>query len=230
MVVISDTPEVFQEIEQDVRESSELIQFDYMGYLNDFKNLSKVMSLNYGQPPRNKVRDWGNMPRWVSLVDFFLGARARVAVVSAANDRVCTTYVQLVGSLAAASTLAGGEEGGGTPCIVLSSFQRALVAQGLIKQSGWGHAWRTFGGKLGCRDQAPQCARTPLLPYAWWDGPWQSPTTRDIRKLGSIGIKVDETGEILESSLDEFCEAHQKIRPSVYKLKVSSCIEGMPCP
>jgi hypothetical protein len=218
VAVISDTPEVFTIVSRQLGDTVEIIRFDYMAYLNEFKNLSEVMGLQYGQPPRNKMRDWGEMPRWVSLVDFYLAARAKVAVISGANERVCTTYAQLIGSLAAASTLSEHQEE--APCAFYSSFQRDLVAQGLVKQSGWGHAWRTFGGKLGCRNQAPQCAKTPLLPYAWWDAPWQSPTTRDVRKMQNIGIQVDDTGQILESSMDMFCKAHRNLPPTVYKMKL----------
>lgn len=176
------------------------------------------MSLHYGQPPRSKMRDWGEMPRWVSLVDFFLAARARVAVISGASERICTTYAQLVGALAAATTLSDSEDSP-PPCLLYSSFQRDLLAQGLMKQSGWGHAWRTFGGKLACKNQASQCARTPLLPFAWWDAPWQSPTTRDTLKMRNMGIQVDDVGNIAETSLDNFCD-HRRLKPTVYNSKL----------
>jgi hypothetical protein len=215
VVVISDTPEVYNDLNRLLQNNAELIRFDYKEYLNTFKNLSVVMGLHYGQPPRSKMRDWGEMPRWVSLVDFFLASRARVAVISAASERICTTYAQLVGSLAAASTLDDP-----VPCALYSSFQRDLVAQGLMKQSGWGHAWRTFGGKLGCKNQPPQCARTPLLPYAWWDAPWQSPTSRDIHILRNMGIEIDDVGNIDERTLDGFCGWHLKIKPTVYNSKL----------
>ncbi|KAG0612210.1 hypothetical protein M758_6G010300 [Ceratodon purpureus] len=219
VVIISDTPEVFNDINQQLGETMELIRFDYKEYLNTFKNLSAVMSLHYGQPPRSKLRDWGEMPRWVSLVDFFLAARAKVAVISAASERICTTYAQLVGSLAAASTLSE-DPNALPPCALFSSFHPDLVAQGLMKQSGWGHAWRTFGGRLGCKNQAAQCARTPLLPYAWWDAPWQSPIKRDIYIMRGMGIEVDEVGTISEETLDRFCESHERLKPTVYNSKL----------
>lgn len=218
VVIISDTPEVFSDINEQLQDNTELIRFDYKEYLNKFKNLSEVMSLHYGQPPRSKMRDWGEMPRWVSLVDFFLAARARVAVISGASERICTTYAQLVGALAAATTLSDSEDSP-PPCLLYSSFQRDLLAQGLMKQSGWGHAWRTFGGKLACKNQASQCARTPLLPFAWWDAPWQSPTTRDTLKMRNMGIQVDDVGNIAETSLDNFCD-HRRLKPTVYNSKL----------
>ncbi len=111
--------------------------------------------------------------------------------------------------------------------VFYSSFQPDLVAQGLMKQSGWGHSWRTFGGKLGCRNQTAQCARTPLLPYAWWDSPWQSPSSRDIRKLQMVGIKIDEVGQVSEHSLDDFCAAQEK--PIVLQMRVPTCTKLKPC-
>lgn len=220
VVIISDTPEVFSDLNQQLQEDTELIRFDYKEYLNTFKNLSVVMSLHYGEPPRSKLRDWGEMPRWVSLVDFFLASRARVAVISAASERICTTYAQLVGALAAASTLSETDDDAHLPCALYSSFQPELVAQGLVKQSGWGHAWRTFGGRLGCKNQSSQCARTPLLPYAWWDAPWQSPTSRDIHLMRNMGIEIDEEGNIAENTLDRFCGSHLKLKPTVHNSKL----------
>ena len=42
------------------------------------------------------------MPRWVAIVDLFLAARAKSAVISGANRRVGTTYAQLLAALTAA--------------------------------------------------------------------------------------------------------------------------------
>jgi hypothetical protein len=54
------------------------------------------------KPPERRVKDWGYMPRWVAIVDLFLAARAKIAVISGADRRVGTTYAQLLAALAAA--------------------------------------------------------------------------------------------------------------------------------
>ena len=48
VVIISDTPEVFTDMSQQLLEHMELIRFDYKEYLNTQKGLSAVMNLHYG--------------------------------------------------------------------------------------------------------------------------------------------------------------------------------------
>ncbi|KAH9314329.1 hypothetical protein KI387_022956, partial [Taxus chinensis] len=55
--------------------------------------------------PQMRAKDWGPMPRWVTLVDFFLAARATRAIISGAHRRVATTYAQLIAAMAAANKL-----------------------------------------------------------------------------------------------------------------------------
>jgi hypothetical protein len=227
VVVVSDTPAIYPEIKRLLGQSVEVIQFNYVAYLNAARNLSDVMSLHKGEPPRNRIKDWGGMPRWVAVVDFFLAARARVAVVSGAYRRVSTTYAQLVAALAAANSLDESEESS-HPSVYYSSFQQSLVVQGLASQAGWGYSWRPFGGRLGCKDQVTQCAATALLPYAWWDAPWQSPLPRDFHRLKGIA-DIDETGQISELHLDEFCATAQKRPLALVKLMVPTCTKGIPC-
>lgn len=92
----------------------------------------------------------------------------------------------------------------------LSSFQSNLLAEGLRKQIGWGHVWNRFAGPLSCRGQPHQCALTPLLPPAWWDGLWQSPIPRDIRRLALYGIKLSDFGTIDEDHLLSFCNSKKR--------------------
>jgi hypothetical protein len=227
VVVVSDTTAIYPEIKRLLGQSAEVIQFNYLAYLSAAGgNVSDVMSLHHGKPPRKRIKDWGEMPRWVAMVDFFLAARARIAVVSGAYRRVSTTYAQLVGALAAAYSLDESEDS--HPSAYYSSFQRSVVSEGLASQSGWGHTWRPFGGKLGCKNQVPQCAQTALLPYAWWDAPWQSPLSRDIRRLRPIA-NIDEMGQVSESHMDKFCAVAQKVPLTLVKLMVPTCTEETPC-
>jgi hypothetical protein len=82
-----------------------------------------------------------------------------------------------------------------------------LLADGLRLQVGWGHVWNRFAGPLSCQNQSSQCAHTPLLPPAWWDGLWQSPIPRDIRRLEAFGIKLSGFGTIDEKYLQSFCSS-----------------------
>ncbi|RRT41746.1 hypothetical protein B296_00039870 [Ensete ventricosum] len=135
-----------------------------------------------------RVKDWGPAPRWVAFVDFFLGSRAKHAVVSGAHRRV---------------------DPSGTNFKFFSSFQSNLLVDGLGNQIGWGHIWNRFAGPLSCRHQPHQCAQTPLLPPAWWDGEWQSPIPRDIQRLKSYGVTLTENGDVIESHLQAFCRARE---------------------
>jgi len=153
----------------------------------------------------------------VAMVDFFLAARARSAVVSGAYRRVSTTYAQLVGALANANTLESE-----SPCVYYSSLQSNLLISGLATQSGWGHTWRPFGGKLGCRRQEHQCAVTALLPYTWWDAPWQAPINADVSKLKGVA-GIDALGQVSERRMDQFCaEARRHGSLPSIKLQIPS--------
>lgn len=217
--MVTDTPAIIPALQKALGQSMEVIRFDYLTYAKQSTNRSEVLSLNYGVPKMKlRLRDWGEMPRWVAMVDFFLAARARSAVVSGAYRRVSTTYAQFVAALANANTL----DSESPPCVYYSSLQSNLLASGLASQSGWGHTWRPFGGKLGCRNQAAQCARTALLPYAWWDAPWQSPISGDVTKLRGVA-GIDAIGQVSERRMDQFCaEARRRGPPPTTKLQIPS--------
>lgn len=91
-----------------------------------------------------------------------------------------------------------------------SSFQRNLLTDGLSSQVGWGHVWNRFAGPLSCQKQTDQCTATPVLPPAWWDETWQSPISRDVRRLAAYGVKVSDEGEVDQSSLRDFCSSRKE--------------------
>lgn len=103
-----------------------------------------------------------------------------------------------------------GDGSAGSNFSFFSSFQGNLLAGGLGNQIGWGHVWNRFAGPLSCRGQPHQCAFTPLLPPAWWDGLWQSPIPRDINRLALYGIKLSGLGTIDEDHLLSFCNSKKK--------------------
>ncbi|KAJ0111975.1 hypothetical protein Patl1_03079 [Pistacia atlantica] len=121
------------------------------------------------------------------------------------SRRVGTTYAQLIAALAAANSL--GDNSTGLSFSFLSSFQSNLLREGLRFQTGWGHIWNRFAGPLSCHNQPHQCAFTPLLPPAWWDGLWQSPLPRDIQRLAAYGIQLSGFGTIDDNKLQSFCSS-----------------------
>ncbi|GFS34353.1 hypothetical protein Acr_00g0033490 [Actinidia rufa] len=130
-----------------------------------------------------RVKDWGPAPRWVAFVDFFLASRAKHAVVSGAHRRVGTTYAQLIAALAAANKIVENS----------SAAFEFFVLQQLPK------------------NQSDQCALTPLLSPAWWDGLWQSPTPRDIRRMHAYGIQLSGFGTFDEQLLLSYCTARKNV-------------------
>lgn len=181
-----------------------------------------------------RVKDWGPAPRWVAFVDFFLASRAKHAVVSGAHRRVGTTYAQLIAALAAAQSLGNfytlwnshlmyllhesagfwilrysfsGDNSSSSSFSFLSSFQSNLLRDGLRFQVGWGHVWNRLAGPLSCHNQRNQCAFTPLLPPAWWDGLWQSPLPRDINRLELYGVQLSRFGTIDNIQLQSYCNS-----------------------
>ncbi|KAG5062336.1 hypothetical protein JHK85_003519 [Glycine max] len=192
VVVVSDTPVVVKSIMymSNISKFAEVLHFDYDKFRGSmFKGLRITDS---------RRRDWGTAPRWVAFVDFFLASRAKYAAISGAHHRVGTTYAQLIAALAAAYNLGDKSSSRFT---FLSSFQSNLLIDGLKNQGGWGHVWNRYAGPLSCRNQGNQCAFTPVLPSAWWDGLWQSPIPRDINRLASYGIKLSALGTVDENSL-----------------------------
>ncbi|WKA04113.1 hypothetical protein VitviT2T_022173 [Vitis vinifera] len=205
VVLISDTPSLVKEITPIVDEFAEVIHFDYQLYKGNISaEVNGVHKLDF------RVKDWGPAPRWVAFVDFFLASRAKHAVVSGAHRRVGTTYAQLVAALAAANKL---EESTSSSWnfSFFSSFQSNLLVEGLVTQVGWGHVWNRFAGPLSCHSQSNQCAHTPLLPPAWWDGLLQSPIPRDIRRLEAFGINLSGLGTFDENQLLTFCNSRKNI-------------------
>ncbi|XP_022774221.1 uncharacterized protein LOC111316526 isoform X2 [Durio zibethinus] len=208
VVVISDTPSFVRSITPNISEFAEVLHFDYKLFSGNVSYAIKTSpNLDF------RVKDWGPAPRWVAFVDFFLASRAKHAVVSGAYRRVATTYAQLIAALAAANSI--GENSTGSSFSFLSSFQGNLLAEGLKLQVGWGHVWNRFAGPLSCRGQSNQCAFTPLLPPAWWEGIWQSPIPRDIHRLEQYGVQLSGFGTTDENQLRSFCSSRKNIVKTV---------------
>ncbi|KAJ4960220.1 hypothetical protein NE237_020130 [Protea cynaroides] len=205
VVVISDTPSLIKDIAPYLQKFAEVLHFDY----ELFKGNISGVSTSSGHQLNFRVKDWGPAPRWVAFVDFFLASHAKHAVISGAHRRVGTTYAQLIAALAAAHQL--GENSTVTGFSFFSSFQSNLLQEGLRNQIGWGHVWNRFAGPLSCRKQPSQCAFTPLLPPAWWDGTWQSPISRDVRRMESYGVELTDFGKVNESHLQSFCKSRKEI-------------------
>lgn len=201
------------------------------------------------------MKDWGPAPRWVAFVDFFLASRAKHTVVSGAQRRVGTTYAQLIAALAAAQQLgtfgnlsaavkpllmpissyvvlcfswnfAGENHTSASNFTFLSSFHSNLLSEGLRNQVGWGHVWNRFAGPLSCHSQPNQCAQTPLLPPGWWDGIWQSPIPRDLRRMETYGVKLTRLGTVDENHLQSFCKSRKDIVRTISVIRTCS---GLTC-
>ncbi|KAL5717399.1 hypothetical protein ACHQM5_010404 [Ranunculus cassubicifolius] len=200
VVLVSDTPSLIQDITPSLQEFAEVVHFDYKIFNGSVSNGTSQLEF--------RAKDWGPAPRWVAFVDFFLASRAKHAVVSGAQRRVGTTYAQLIAALAAANQL--GEDALTMKFSFLSSFQKNILSEGLANQVGWGHVWNRFAGPLSCHGQSHQCAHTPFLPPAWWDGTWQSPISRDIKRMEAFGVQLLGSGEINESKLIRYCENRKK--------------------
>ncbi|XP_021895748.1 uncharacterized protein LOC110813061 [Carica papaya] len=203
VVLVSDTPAFVRSIKPNISEFAEVLHFEYKVFKGNIsQDVGRLPSLDF------RVRDWGPAPRWVAIVDFFLASHAKHAVISGAHRRVGTTYAQLIAALAAANSL--GENSTSSSFSFLSSFQSNLLREGLKLQVGWGHVWNRFAGPLSCQNQSNQCAFTPLLPPGWWDGIWQSPIPRDIRKLSAYGVELSGLGTVDENELRSFCSSKKR--------------------
>ncbi|KAK8447716.1 hypothetical protein SEVIR_8G137100v4 [Setaria viridis] len=203
VALVSDTPAFVKEIKSDISEFAEVLYFDYKLFTK-----TSGLEIDGNDKPLNfRSRDWGSAPRWVAFVDFFLAAQAKYAVVTGAHRRVGTTYAQLIAALAAANR--HGQEPSGTNFTFLSSVHSNLLVDGLSTQVGWGHIWNRYAGPLSCQRQPHQCALTPLLPPAWWDGQWQSPIPRDVRRLLEYGVRLSNTGKVDERHLVSHCRSRK---------------------
>lgn len=202
VVLISDTPSLVSDLMPKLHEFAEVLHFEYKKFKGNISGSAVIAASDVGF----RAKDWGPAPRWVAFVDFFLASRATHAVITGAHRRVGTTYAQLIAALAAAYQL---DEDGGGPAnfSFISSFQNNLLRQGLQNQVGWGHVWNRFGGPLSCHSQRSQCALTPVLPPGWWDGLWQSPIPRDIRRMEAYGVNLTGFGTIDENRLQVYCNA-----------------------
>ncbi|XP_042439749.1 uncharacterized protein LOC122025060 isoform X2 [Zingiber officinale] len=204
VALVSDTPSFVKDITPFLLEFAEVVHFDY----SVFQWNSSIGSMTARlQSSDFRAKDWGPAPRWVAFVDFFLASRAKHAVVSGAHRRVGTTFAQLVAALAAANQ--NGKHHSASNFSFFSSFHSNLLVDGLKNQIGWGHIWNRFGGPLSCPHQAHQCALSPLLPPAWWDGEWQSPIARDIQRLKEFGVGLSENGKIVQTQLHSFCQSRK---------------------
>ncbi|KAJ4823200.1 hypothetical protein Tsubulata_015148 [Turnera subulata] len=208
VVLVSDTPSFVRSTSTNIAEFAEVLHFDYKLFKGNISsNYKSAKDLDF------RAKDWGPAPRWVAFVDFFLASRAKYAVVSGAHRRVGTTYAQLIAALAGANSLE--ENFNGSSFSFLSSFQSNLLTDGLRLQVGWGHVWNRYAGPLSCPNQPNQCAYTPVLPPAWWDGLWQSPIARDVRKLDLFGIKLSGLGTVDENHLQTFCNSRKTVVKTV---------------
>ncbi|KAK3118795.1 hypothetical protein QOZ80_9BG0708020 [Eleusine coracana subsp. coracana] len=203
VALVSDTPSFVKEIKSDISEFAEVVSFDYMLFLKK----SGLQMFGNDKPLDFRSRDWGSAPRWAAFVDFFLASRAKYAVVTGAHRRVGTTYAQLIAALAAANR--HGHDPSGANFTFLSSIHSNLLVDGLSTQVGWGHIWNRYAGPLSCPHQLNQCALTPLLPPGWWDGQWQSPIPRDVRRLLEYGVRLTNTGEVDERHLVSHCRSRK---------------------
>ncbi|KAH0770866.1 hypothetical protein KY290_014847 [Solanum tuberosum] len=201
IILVSDNPSLVKDIAPDLNQFAEVLHFDFKHFEGNISGNSNFHTLDF------RTKDWGTAPRWVAFVDFFLASRAKHAVISGAHRRVGTTFAQLVAALAAANSL---EESAGSNFTFLSSFQSNLLREGLKNQIGWGHVWNRFAGTLSCHSQSKQCARTPILPPAWWDGLWQSPIPRDVNRMEAYGIHLSGFGTFDDNQLHSFCSSRKK--------------------
>lgn len=98
----------------------------------------------------------------------------------------------------------------GSSFTYLSSFQSNLLSEGLKNQIGWGHVWNRFAGPLSCRKQSNQCAFTPILAPAWWDGLWQSPIPRDVHRMEAYGVELSGLGTVDDDHILSYCTSRKK--------------------
>ncbi|MCD7458462.1 hypothetical protein HAX54_038336 [Datura stramonium] len=204
VVLVSDNPSLINDIAPDLNQFAEVLHFDFKHFKGNISGNSNLHTLDF------RTKDWGTAPRWVAFVDFFLASRAKHAVISGAHRRVGTTFAQLVAALAAANSLEEDRSSTGSNFTFLSSFQSNLLAEGLKNQIGWGHVWNRFAGTLSCHNQSRQCAHTPILPPAWWDGLWQSPIPRDVHRMEAYGIRLSAFGTFDDSQLHSLCSSRKK--------------------
>ncbi|KAH0718249.1 hypothetical protein KY285_014280 [Solanum tuberosum] len=204
IILVSDNPSLVKDIAPDLNQFAEVLHFDFKHFKGNISGNSNFRTLDF------RTKDWGTAPRWVAFVDFFLASRAKHAVISGAHRRVGTTFAQLVAALAAANSLEEDRSSAGSNFTFLSSFQSNLLREGLKNQIGWGHVWNRFAGTLSCHSQSKQCARTPILPPAWWDGLWQSPIPRDVNRMEAYGIHLSGFGTFDDNQLHSFCSSRKK--------------------
>nr|XP_004232598.1 uncharacterized protein LOC101243950 [Solanum lycopersicum] len=204
IILVSDNPSLVRDIAPDLNQFAEVLHFDFKHFKGNISGNSNFHTVDF------RTKDWGTAPRWVAFVDFFLASRAKHAVISGAHRRVGTTFAQLVAALAAANNLEEERSSAGSNFTFLSSFQSNLLREGLKNQIGWGHVWNRFAGTLSCHNQSRQCARTPILPPAWWDGLWQSPIPRDVNRMEAYGIHLSGFGTFDDNQLHSFCSTRKK--------------------
>ena len=115
-----------------------------------------------------------------------------------------------------------GDDGNDRGFQLISSFWKDLLLPGLYLQTGRGYAWNTFAGKLSCKRQPAQCARTPAMPYAWWDGPWQSPLKNGLKRLTKYGVNFPLNGRINKQVVMDMC--HGRAPPPETRLPVNESL------
>ncbi|KAI7743813.1 hypothetical protein M8C21_013123, partial [Ambrosia artemisiifolia] len=210
LVLISDTPSLVNDLTPKLHGFTEVLHFEYKKFKGNISGGSMTAAAGVGF----RAKDWGPAPRWVAFVDFFLASRATHAVITGAQRRVGTTYAQLIAALAASYQL---DQDHGAPAnfSFISSFQNNLLRGGLQHQVGWGHVWNRFAGQLSCHSQPNQCALTPVLPPGWWDGQWQSPIPRDMRRMEAYGVKLTGYGTVNENRLRDHCKAKKAITRTI---------------
>ncbi|PWA43463.1 hypothetical protein CTI12_AA536880 [Artemisia annua] len=217
VVLISDTPSLISDLMPKLQGFTEVLHFEYKNFKGNISGSAHVLGF--------RAKDWGPAPRWVAFVDFFLASRSTHAVITGAQRRVGTTYAQLIAALAAANQL-DDDQRIAPNFSFISSFQNNLLRRGLQHQVGWGHVWNRFAGQLSCHSQPNQCALTPLLPPGWWDGLWQSPIPRDIRRMEAYGVKLSGFGTIDDNRLQAYCKARKAI---VRTISITRKCIGLKC-
>lgn len=142
------------------------------------------------------------------------------------TDLVSCHLFSLIGwpSEGSNSLLAHPDENGDTGGFAFySSFHKGILVDGLVSQYGRGYAWTTFGGPLACVGQKRQCALTALMPYNWYEAPWQSPLKRALKHFHGIGLNITEAGELNRETVLQFCSHHTDFAKEIVELELPEC-------
>ncbi|OEL17195.1 hypothetical protein BAE44_0021787 [Dichanthelium oligosanthes] len=191
VALVSDTPAFVKEIKSDISEFAEVLYFDY-------KLFTKTSGLDIVGNDKLMAFEACFVDTIASIWLDILFPELKTFFCASLWIFVQETGDQLQG-----------QEPSGANFTFLSSVHSNLLVDGLSTQVGWGHIWNRYAGPLSCQRQPHQCALTPLLPPAWWDGQWQSPISRDVRRLLEYGVRLSNTGEVDERHLTSHCRSRK---------------------